>query len=164
MPRFRVPWIVGVLIVVGAACTPADEGLTPTHADAIQDSVRQMLDDFGQYSTAGLRDSVLTFYADTSVFRWVEDGQVRYRSVGEVREALAALPSTVRVRTELENTEIIPLGPGLASVVTGFTTQFVDSTGGGFRFGGVMTMTLVHHQGGWRILNGHSSSAARGRP
>ncbi|MDH3369643.1 MAG: hypothetical protein OEO20_07440 [Gemmatimonadota bacterium] len=129
MFAYTLQGTVAVLAAMTAACAPTERGLTETHAEAIRDSVRQMLADYGRFSTEGLRDSVLALYADTSVFRWVEDGAVRYRSGNEVREALAALPSTARVQTTLQNTEIIPLGPGLASVVTGFTTQFVDSTG-----------------------------------
>jgi hypothetical protein len=40
---------------------------------------------------------------------------------------------------------------------TRYTTTVKDSTGG-YSFGGLLTMTFVHRPGGWRIINGHTSS------
>ena len=45
-------------------------------------------------------------------------------------------------------------------VTTLFQTRFVDPKGGGFSFGGALTMTLVERPDGWKILNGHASGAA----
>ncbi|MDH3497686.1 MAG: hypothetical protein OER21_13070 [Gemmatimonadota bacterium] len=153
----------GALLVAATACAPASPHLTDTHAAAIRDSVQQTLAQIQRYSAAGLRDSTARFYADTSVFRWVEDGRVQYRSVTEIREALAALGSTVRFETTFEDTDVLPLAPGVASVVTRFETRFVDSLAAAFTFGGMITMTLIHRPDGWRILTGHASSAAGGR-
>lgn len=65
--------------------------------------------------------------------------------------------------------EIVPLAPGVASVSTLFETRLAmlmsvpkvsptSPTGGGFGFGGAITMTLVHEAGGWRFLGGHTST------
>ncbi len=160
MYRYRARVVLGLLVAV-TACGSASPELTDGHAVAIRDSVRQTLQDLERYSAAGLWDSAAAVYADTSALRWVEDGAVRYRSGTEVREALAALGSTVRPQTAYEDVEITPLAPGLASVVMGFTTQLGDSLAGGFSFGGMITMTLVHRPEGWRILNGHTSTPSR---
>jgi hypothetical protein len=71
--------------------------------------------------------------------------------------------STVQVETAYQDLQITPLGPGLAPVVTRFQTQIGDATAGGFSFGGMITMTLIHRPEGWRILNGHTSSARERR-
>lgn len=54
----------------------------------------------------------------------------------------------------------MPVAPGVAMVTTLFQTRLVDPKGGGFSFGGALTMTLVERPDGWKILNGHASGAA----
>jgi Domain of unknown function (DUF4440) len=117
-----------------------------------------MLTEFQAHMAAKRWDSMAAMYANDARFRWVEDGAVRYRSVAEVRQALAAVPPGMRVETTYEETEIDPLAPGVASVLTRFQTRFVDSAGGGFGFDGTITMTLVHQADGWRFLSGHTST------
>jgi hypothetical protein len=65
----------------------------------------------------------------------------------------------MRVETTYADTEITPLAPGVAAVVTRFETRFADSTGADFGFEGSITATLVHRDGYWRFLQGHTSSA-----
>jgi len=117
-----------------------------------------MLAAFRAHIAAKQWDSVARMYVDDARFRWIEDGVVRYRSAAEVRQALAGLPSGMRVETTYDDTEIVPLALGIATASTLFETRFADSTGRGFGFGGAITMTLVHETGGWRFLGGHTSS------
>ncbi len=156
----------GLALLVGlmAGCTRAPQQLSDAHAAAIRDSVQAMLQVYRDQVAAKEWDSVASLYADDPHFRWVEDGVVRYRSAAEIRQALAALPPSMRVETTYDETEIVPLAPGVASVLTRFETRFVDSTGAGFGFGGAITITLMHREGGWRFLSGHSSSPKRRGP
>ena len=88
----------------------------------------------------------------------MEDGEVRYRSVQEIRDALAQMSPSVRIETVHDDVEIVPLGPGVAWVVMRFRSEFVDSTGPTFSFGGGITMVVEHGPTGWRIVGGHVSS------
>ena len=159
-----MPWLaVSAVLVTSAGCARAPETLSDAHATAMRDSVQALLAEFTTRFAAKEWDSVGRFYAEDARFRWVEDGVVRYRSAAEVRRALAAVPASMRIKTTYRDTEVLPLAPGLASVVTQFQTSFADSAGRGFTFGGAITMTLVHLQDGWKFLGGHTSSPrARG--
>lgn len=146
------------------ACRPADtpRPMTAAHAAAIRDSVQATLDAFLRYSAAGQWDSLGGLYAEGPDFRWMEQGVVQYRSADQIRQAMARVPSTTRVETTHHDTEIVALAPGVASVATAFHTTFVDSRNPeGREFGGVITMTLVHQEAGWRIVVGHTSSPGR---
>lgn len=149
--------IVGCVIGGVAACAPSP-GLDNAHRAAVRDSVLNFLATFRGYSEAGAWDSLLALYADTPSFRWVEDGQVRYHSVQEIRDALAGMPPGLRIETVHEDLEVTPLVPGLAWIVMRFRTEFVDSTGPTFSFGGGITMVVEHGSTGWRIVGGHASS------
>ena len=157
-------WL-GAALVLLAACNRGSIELSEAHAAALRDSVQATLVAFRQYSAAGQWDSLVRLYADDPHFRFVENGAVRYHSVDEIRRALASIPAGTRIETTHEGTEISPVAPGVASVATQFHTRFIDSTGAtAFSFGGAATLTLVHRPDGWRILNGHSSTAAPRRP
>lgn len=153
---------VGALLTL--ACAPAGRPLTPSHAAAMQDSVRTTLDDLRRYSAAGQWDSMAGLYDGDSTFRWAEEGVVVSRSAAQIRRKLTGLPAGMRFETGFSNLDIAPVSPGAASVVTGFQTSLVDSSGTKFSFGGVLTMVLVHRAGGWRILTGHSSTAQNRAP
>jgi hypothetical protein len=130
----------------------------------MQDSVRETLSLFRRYAASSQWDSLSRLYADDESFRWVENGVVRYRSAAEVRQALMRLTSTMRIETTYQDTEILPIAPGLAAVVTRFQTRFGDPAAGGFTFGGAISMTLIHAAEGWRILGGHTSSPIQRTP
>lgn len=147
-----------VLVCIAAACARTPRPLSNPHAAAMRDSVHQTLTRFRHYSATRQWDSLVTLYANDARFRWVENGVVRYRSPSLIKEALSTLSSGMRIETTYDDTEIIPIEPGIASVVTLFRTRFVTSAGPQFEFGGAITMTLIHQADGWRILGGHTSS------
>ena len=157
-------WALGAALLL-LACNRGSQELSDTHAAAMRDSVQATLAALRQYSAAGQWDSLVRLYADDPHFWFVENGAVRYRSAGQIREALASVPPGTRIETTHEGTEITPVAPGVASVATQFHSRFIDSTGTtAFSFGGAATLTLVHRRDGWQILNGHSSSPAPRRP
>lgn len=146
-----------LLLVSVAGCASATSGLPQVHAAAIQDSIRTTLDAFRRHSTNRQWDSLAAMYAPDSSFRWIENGEVRYRSAGEIRTAFARLSSTMRIETTYRDTEIMPLAAGIASVLSRFETRFMDSTTS-FSFGGAISMVLMHRANGWKIVSGHSSA------
>ncbi len=158
-------WVLGSALALLVACNPGSHELSDAHAAAMRDSVQATLAALRQYSAAGQWDSLVRLYADDPRFWFVENGAVRYRSAGQIRQALGSVPPGTRIETTHEGTEITPVAPGVASVATLFHTRFIDSTGAmAFTFEGAATLTLVHRPDGWRILNGHSSSPSPRRP
>jgi hypothetical protein len=159
--RHRILFATGLLLATACA-GPAQ--LSPAHGAAMQDSVRSALADLHRHAAASQWHSLLTLYADEAGFRWVEEGEVKARSVAQTRGDLRRLPPGMRVETTFRDMEVSPLVPGAASVVTGFETSLADSAGTRFSFGGTLTTALVHRAGGWQIVTGHSSSPVRGSP
>jgi hypothetical protein len=149
-----------VLAALLLGCGRPEANLSPARAAAICDSVGATLAAYRAASAAGRWDSVLTFYADDPDLRWVEEGKVVADSIADFRREFARLATGLRIETEYTGMVIAPLGPGAASVVTGFNTRFVDSTGTKFSFGGTMTVVMVHRGARWQFLTGHSSAPA----
>jgi hypothetical protein len=145
----------GPLVACTGLGAPA---MTGTHAAAIRDSVQVTLDAFRRYSAAGRWDSLAALYADDPDFRWMEQGMIQYRSRSQILQALARVPQSTRIETSYLDTKIVALGPGAAAVATTFLTKFVEGGSVRTQYGGVLDMVLVHREGGWRILMGHSSS------
>ena len=154
-----------LLAGLSGGCAQDRGRLAEAHVVAIRDSVSATLDAFRRYSAAGQWDSVLRIYADDSSFRWLEGGAVVAHNAAQIRQYFSKLPAGMRIETSYQDTEILPIVPGVASVVTKFQTHMSDSTAGpGFTFGGALTMTFVHRDDGWRILNGHASAPRRHSP
>jgi ketosteroid isomerase-like protein len=149
-----------LLAAATLACAAPEAGLSPAHAAAIKDSVAAALAAYRAQSAAGRWDSVLTFYADDPDLRWVEEGKVVADSLADFRREFSSMAAGLRTETEFTGTVIAPVAPGAASVVTGFNTRFVDSTGTKFSFGGTMTVVMVHRGARWQFLTGHSSAPA----
>lgn len=143
------------MLVIGlaGACSGQDGRLDAADAAAVREGVQATLDAFLRYSAAGQWDSLVRLYADGPGFRWVEQGEVRYRSIGQIREALGVLAPGTRIETTYRDTEITPLSPSVALVVTHFDTRLGD-----FGFGGVATIVLARRAGRWLLVAGHSSS------
>lgn len=156
MPGSSFPPL-GLLLLLSAGCAQPAPQLAAGHAAAIRDSVTMTLEAFRRHSAARQWDSLTAIYDTEPGFRWLENGEVRYRSGAEIRQALSGVPATTRIVTSYQDTEILAVAPGIASVNTQFQTEFLDSTTAGFSFGGAISMTLVHRPEGWRIIAGHTS-------
>jgi ketosteroid isomerase-like protein len=127
---------------------------------ATRKGVQATLEAYRELSAAGRWEELMRLYADDPRFRWLSNGRVEARSVEQIRKYFASLPPGTRVETTYQDAEITPVAPGVAMVATLFQTRLVDPKGGGFSFGGALTMTLVERADGWKILNGHASGAA----
>jgi hypothetical protein len=162
--RIALAAALGALAPLGAGCRPPDtpRPMTAAHAAAIRDSVKATLAAFLRYSAAGHWDSLAGLYDESPEFRWMEEGIVQYRSSAQIRQALRRASPGTRIETTHHDTQIAALAPGVGSVATAFHTRFVDPRNpAGLEFGGVITMTLVHRDAGWRIAVGHTSSPGR---
>jgi ketosteroid isomerase-like protein len=149
-----------VLATAAAGCGPGgEEHRSGSRSAAIEDSVAGFLAAWAEGTQEGGWDRLVDRYADDPSFRWVEDGRVRYRSIEELRAGFDDVRATFSdARTEFVEPSIAPLAPGLAHVVTRFRTTLTREDGSEVRFGGAMTMTVRHTEGGWKVLRGHMSS------
>jgi hypothetical protein len=145
----------------GEATGASAQTLSEDQAAAIRRGVQTTLDAYREHAAAGRWEELMRLYADEPRFRWVASGIVEAHSVDQIRKYFAALPPGTRVETTYQGTEITPLSSGVAMVTTLFETRLVDLQGGGFAFGGALTMTLIERPDGWKILHGHSSSPVR---
>jgi SnoaL-like domain len=156
-------FLLGIAAAAGAGEANGASGQTlpEDQAAAIRRGVQATLDAYREHAAAGRWEELMRLYADEPRFRWVASGIVEARSVDQIRKHFAALPPGTRVENTFQDTEITPLSSSVAMVTTLFQTRLVDAHGGGFAFGGALTMTLIERPDGWKILNGHSSSAVR---
>jgi len=160
--RTALTLAVGLTATAVTAAGAAE--ISAARATAIRQGVQATLDAFCKLSAAGQWDAVMRLYADDPRFVWVTNGAVVSRSLDEIRKHFAGTPAGTRVETTYQDTEITPLAPGVATVLTHFETKSTDAKGGGFHFGGLLTMTLVERGDGWKILDGHASSPGRREP
>jgi ketosteroid isomerase-like protein len=147
-----------------AACAPKEAPLSAERAGAITDSVRTTLDAYRDRLNATDRDSLVRFYDDDPRFTLAADGKIATHTVAQVRAEFDGLSSFKVWHIEYKNPVIVPLSPGLASVSAEYAMTLTDSAGKGPAFGGAMTLLWIHTRSGWKILNGHSSSAPRAVP
>lgn len=156
--------IAGLLLTACDRATPERVGLDAPHRSAIIDSVTETLAAFRAAVAVMDVDSVASFYAADSAFRWIEDGELRYRSREAVAAALReAAPYMGNSMLVYDGTVVTPLGPGVASLVTGFAQRFTTPDGVTGGFAGVITAVLVHRHGRWQFLQGHTSSLGGSR-
>ncbi|MFN0181912.1 MAG: nuclear transport factor 2 family protein [Gemmatimonadales bacterium] len=116
------------------------------------------LTDFQRLSASAQWDSLGALYADSPDFRFLESGEIQYRDVAAIREALRSVSPGTRIETRYEDVVVLPLAPGVATVSGRFATRFVDAAGGGFAFAGAISLVVRHDRTGWRIVAGHSSA------
>lgn len=144
----------------GLGCQADAVPLSEARAASIRDSVATAMDTFRETGSGPDPSAVGGFYSESPSFRFYENGELRYRSAGDVRAALAGFAPGMRISTEYSETDIEPLAPGLAMVRSLFrsTVEVEGEDGFEFQYGGAVTMLWTHEAGGWRILSGHSSA------
>jgi len=160
MPRLPVTPPLGLALSLLVGCSPGRESPNDMDTELVRREVSAMLEALRRYAAAGQWDSLLGLYADDPNSRWHEDGRGRY-SIETMRKGLTSLPPGSRVENTYRDTEIVPVAPGVATVFTLFETRVADSTGSGFSFDGVISMTVVKRKGTWQIIAGHTSSGKR---
>ncbi|HRP06970.1 MAG TPA: nuclear transport factor 2 family protein [Gemmatimonadales bacterium] len=147
-------------IVLLAGCSrPAEPAFDQAARAAVVDSVQATLDEFRAAVASMDAERVASFYVADSTLRWIEDGEIRYRSRDEVIEALRSMEGEVgAISLSYDGTQITALAPGIASVVTGFAQRITRRDGEEGGFAGATTMVLRSEGGRWRFVNGHVSS------
>jgi hypothetical protein len=150
--------VLAISILLGSlGCADVEEA-SPTFRGEIEGEVGEFLDSY-RLAIETRNDSLLrTLYADDGRFEWIEDGEVRYRSLEEVLAALAGLPSDALIRTEYQDVGVSPLGASGARVAMQFRTVMGEGQSA-YEFGGMVSMVLEKGPTGWRIVGGHTSTA-----
>ena len=160
--RVRRPALMAVCLALCASlgCQPEmDPGrLSEAHAAAIRDSVSSALDAFRELGSGPDPTAVGGFYSESPMFRFYENGALRYESAADLRTALRGLGPAMRITTEYSDIDIEALAPGLALVRSLFESTVQGDGGFAFTYGGAMTTVWVHEADGWRILSGHTSA------
>jgi ketosteroid isomerase-like protein len=151
------------VIVIGAAavmaCSSGTGSLTAGRRASMVDSVQAAL--AAWTGAINRRDfaAASRFYASDSSFRWIEDGQLRYRTPAEVRAAMQAMTPLYRdIALTLTDVRVTPLSAGVAAVTTEFTQKMTDTLGAVDGYAGAISMTMIDGPSGWRFLVGHTSS------
>jgi len=145
-----------MLLVALGSCAGQGTGEERT-AQMVESEVETFLGAYRTAIDAKQIERLRTMYVDDGRFRWIEDGQVRYRSPEDVMAALAALPNDAGIQTEYENTEVTVVGTRSASAGSTFRTTMGEGPSA-YSFGGMITMVLEQGAEGWRIVEGHTSS------
>ena len=128
-------------------------------SNEITKSVDSLLNSYQSLMSSGNVDSLISLYSNDPRFHWVEDGKTAYNSPKEIEKGFKGLRRAYsHSNLELSNTKITPLPPDYASITTHFKQSLADSSGSGFSFSGIMTITVVKEQSGWKFLIGHVSS------
>lgn len=160
---------ISALLVFLAACggapttDPAPIQLTDAHRIAISDSIRVTMSAFTQAIESMDAEAISSFYSDRPDMRWIEDGEIVYRSRREVAAAIRATNATMAASSvTYDGAEVIPVAPGVAVLVTGFAQQFTTHEGETGGFAGAITAVMVHEGDRWHFLSGHTSSVGNG--
>lgn len=113
----------------------------------------------GRYAAAvEARDSATLreVFVDDDRLVWLEQGEVRYRSVDDMLSSLASFPPETSLVTRLEGLEVVPAGTSSAHAWARFETT-VGEGPESFSFDGVLSLVLERTERGWRVVGGHRS-------
>jgi len=157
--RFLTPAVACAALIAAVSCQSGAPALDPAREAAIAAEIRAAFDEYTRSLNDGDFGRALQFYADDRRFRWVEDGEVRYRSRDEVAKGFAQLADLGAATFEHAPPEIVVLGPDSAILLTSHTTTLGVDRLLPVSFSGAITITLVRTRSGWRFLSGHTSTA-----
>lgn len=146
------PRFLGILLALAfAACAPPSEP-HPDTAAQVEETLDRYLTAISARDTTAIRNVMVP---DGRVV-WLENGEIRYRSVDEVLASVAALAPDAPLETRVEGLEVVPVGVRGAHAWARFETT-VGSGEEGFSFAGVFSFVLERVDDRWRIVGGHSS-------
>lgn len=152
---YRLCICLTVITLMISGCQPKSS----QPLNEITESVNSLLNDYQAFMSSSNVDSLMSLYSNDPRFHWVEDGKTAYSSAKKIEKGLKGLQRTYsQTNLEFNNTTITPLPPDYASITTHFKQSLADSSGNGFSFSGIMTITAVKEQSGWKFLIGHVSS------
>ena len=148
MPRL----LLSVLVVTASSVlTAAVSAQAPAPIrTAIEQAVRAYVDANNQGDTAALA-KLFGREADVTAI----GGELRWRGRDAIHSAVDS-----DYRTILDSIDVIPLGPGYAMAIAGYTLTLASGRGDA-RLPGAMTLLFKRVDARWRIIHAHVSTAAR---
>lgn len=168
--RTVLPVCLVLVALLLSACAPTEPTTEPTSPSppsppqVSESEVMALLERYAEaFAKEGGEDAIRSLYVTDDRFSWYEDGSERYPTVDAILAQVSQMPPGMTFTTEYSETRVVPLTDGLAQVRTAFQTQLNSQDGGGFSFGGAITMLVEKSPEGWKILSGHTSSV-RERP
>lgn len=146
-----------LLVLPTLANVPPPVRMEPT------EEVRQTVLAYMENFNAGNVDGIASTFADRDGFTWIEGGQATYASkadaVAGIKSALAKMPGA-RIETN-ESFRVVIVDDQTAFAVVPATVHAKDAAGAEAQIGKIVTTLVLVRQGDeWRILTGHSSTAA----
>lgn len=144
---------IGLLVVVGCSAPGSGAVSDPDPTEGVAAFLEDYLNAIDDRDTVRLRDA----YVDDGRFVWIEDGEARYHSADEIMASLASFPADSRIRTELSDLSVVPVGESAAHAWAAFTTS-VGSGPGSFSFSGAISFVVERIDGSWTLVGGHTSS------
>lgn len=145
--------LLASLLVVG--CT-AQQPERSARAELDAD-VGRFLEDYMAAISARDVDKIRFSLVEDGRFVWMEDGEVRYRALGDLLSSLEQFPQNSPIRTELTDMVAVPIGDTGAHAWAQFQTT-VGEGPSGFTFGGAISFVLERRSGAWKLVGGHTSA------
>lgn len=150
--------VLAWLCVAAVACGRRGTELSPTHAAAIADSVRQVLDAYTASVNRLDFEAALAYFADSPEFHWAETGRFAYPTYDSLAATFQALqPVITELALAWDDVRVMPLAPGAAVLTAEFRETFADTSGARTSLAGIVTIALRHEDEGWRFVAGHGS-------
>ena len=145
------------LLMAVALCGCAE----PAEQAPVSGEVGRFIDGYMEAISTRDADGVRSAVVEDGRFAWVEDGEVRYRGVADLLVGLEQFPAESRIRTELTDLVVVPVGETGAHAWARFQTTIGEGPSG-FSFGGAISFVLERRDGAWRLVGGHTSAPRSG--
>jgi ketosteroid isomerase-like protein len=133
---------------------------SPRHPGAadVEQGVRALLDRWLRAFESRDAQAVRSVLAGDDRFIWLEDGEARYKSSGDVVLALAAFPPGLTFSHTIDSARIVPISDDAAWAHLAVTTRIRQGERTVSEFGGVVLMLVERAPAGWRIVAAHTST------
>jgi uncharacterized protein (TIGR02246 family) len=157
---FALKILAPLSFVLLAACNPFPSSSTSTPAATVDTAeVRTAVDTYIAKVSARDGAGAGEVFANDPAFRWIASGRVVYDSrataIQGLTNFLTGFPESV---FKVHDIKIDAIGDAEAVAVLTFT-QTVGANGQtAITFEGILTLTLVKREEGWRIIQGHAST------
>lgn len=124
----------------------------------VEQGVRTLLDRWlGAFESRDAQ-AVRSVLAGDDRFVWLEDGEARYKSSGDIVSALAAFPPGLAFSHTIDSARIVPISDDAAWAHLAIKTRIRQGEHTVSEFGGVVLMLVERGQADWRIVAAHTST------
>lgn len=149
----RAHLLLASLLLAGCTSEQPEQSARPE----IGADVERFLENYMAAISARDFDHIRLSLVEDGRFVWVEDGEVRYRALGDLLSSLEQFPPNSPIRTELTDMVAVPVGDTGAHAWAQFQTT-VGEGPGGFTFGGAISFVLERRSDAWKLVGGHTSA------